>query len=192
MASGTKILLAVTGATGMLYVPAFLKLAAEQQVEIHGIISEAGKKVLQFELGKKAEDLEHVSRWYAHDDFAAAPASGSSLFDGMVVLPCTAGTMGSIACGVSHNLIHRAADVCLKERRPLLLAVRETPLNRIHLHNMLQLHDAGAIICPPLPTFYNRPADFAEMAGNYAGRVCELMGIENTAMERWEGMPNAE
>ncbi|WP_232363827.1 UbiX family flavin prenyltransferase [Desulfogranum japonicum] len=182
-----RILLAVTGATGMLYVPSFLKLAAENQVEVHGIISEAGKKVLQFELDKHAEELEGVNHWYACNDFTAAPASGSARFDGMVVLPCTVGTLGAIAGGVSYNLIHRAADVCLKERRTLLLAVRETPLNRIHLQNMLQLHDAGAIICPPLPTFYNRPADFAEMARNYAGRICDLMGIENLGVKRWEG-----
>ncbi len=188
MAATKKVLLAITGATGMLYVPAFLELSVQSQVEIHGIISQPGEMVLAFELGMSPQQLPHVSRWYAWDDFSAAPASGSAAYDGMVVLPCTVGTLGCIAAGVSNTLIHRAADVCLKERRPLLLAVRETPLNRIHLQNMLTLHDAGAIICPPMPAFYHRPADCNALARHYAGRLCDLLGIVNMDAQRWVGM----
>ena len=147
MAGCQRIILGVTGATGMLYVPALLRLLAEQDVVVHGILSEAGRKVLQIELGLEPDQLPHVSQWFASDDFTAPPASGSALYDAMVVLPCTMGSLAAIANGYCGNLLHRCADVTLKEGRPLLLAVRETPLNRTHLKNMLAAHEAGAIIC---------------------------------------------
>jgi 4-hydroxy-3-polyprenylbenzoate decarboxylase len=105
----------------------------------------------------------------------------------MVILPCTTGTLGAIAGGYSGNLIHRAADVSLKERRPLVLAVRETPLNRTHLTNMLALLDAGAVICPPMPSFYLRPADFEAMARQFAGRICDQIGLHVPGLPRWGG-----
>ncbi|ADW17945.1 3-octaprenyl-4-hydroxybenzoate carboxy-lyase [Desulfobulbus propionicus DSM 2032] len=190
MAGCRRLILAITGASGMLYVPALLQLLAEQQVEVHGIISESGRKVLRFELGWTPEQLPLVSRWFASDDFAAPPASGSALYDAMVVLPCTVGSLAAIAGGYCGNLVHRAADVTLKERRPLLLAVRETPLNRTHLTNMLAAHDAGAILCPPMPSFYTHPKDMDEMARNYAARLCDLLGIAVPAatMSRWQGI----
>ncbi|MCI5224239.1 MAG: UbiX family flavin prenyltransferase, partial [Candidatus Electrothrix sp. AR4] len=132
-------------------------------------------------------DLPAISRWFAADDFTAPAASGSALYDAMVLLPCTVGTMGAIAGGYSGNLIHRAADVSLKERRPLILAVRETPLNRTHLKNMLALHDAGATICPPMPSFYLRPADLQTMARQFAGRICDLIGLHLENLPRWQG-----
>lgn len=138
----------------MLYVTALLDLLADQDVEVDAIISDSGKKVLRLEQDMAPDDLPGVSRWFASGDFTAPPASGSARYDAMIILPCTVGTLGAIAAGFSGNLIHRAADVTLKERRPLILAVRETPLNRTHLNNMLTLHDAGATICPPMPSFY--------------------------------------
>jgi 4-hydroxy-3-polyprenylbenzoate decarboxylase len=105
----------------------------------------------------------------------------------MIVLPCTMGSLGSIANGIAKNLIHRAADVMLKEKKPLLLAVRETPLNRIHLENLLKVHDAGATVCPPMPSFYHHPAGLEEMATFFAGRLAELVGIEITGLKRWHG-----
>jgi 4-hydroxy-3-polyprenylbenzoate decarboxylase len=98
------------------------------------------------------------------------------------------GSLGAIANGVAKNLIHRAADVMLKEKKPLLLAVRETPLNRIHLENMLKVQTAGAIICPPMPSFYHHPESIEEMAGFFAGRVADLLGIEVSGMKRWQGI----
>lgn len=187
MAGNQKILLAVTGATGMLYVSEFLGLLAEQQVEVHGIISTSGIQVLHLEAGLEFEQLPGVKRWFALDDFAAPAASGSSRYDAMVVLPCTTGTLGAIAGGYSGNLIHRAADVTLKERRPLVLAVRETPLNRTHLGNMLTVQEAGAIICPPMPAFYLRPKTLQEMARHFAARVCDQIGVE-VDVPRWEGV----
>ena len=183
-----RIILAITGATGMLYVSAFLHLLAGQNIEVDAIISNCGKKVLKLEKDLRYQDLPGIRRWYAVDDFTAPVASGSSCYDAMVILPCTTGTLGAIAGGYSGNLIHRAADVSLKERRPLILAVRETPLNRTHLTNMLALLDAGAVICPPMPSFYLRPADLEAMAGQFAGRICDQIGLRVPDLPRWHGV----
>ncbi|XOF33111.1 MAG: UbiX family flavin prenyltransferase [Candidatus Electrothrix sp. YB6] len=183
-----RIILAITGATGMLYVTALQELLAEQDTEVHAVISDSGRKVLRLEQNMAPEDLSGVSRWFAADDFTAPAASGSARYDAMIILPCTAGTLGALAGGYSGNLIHRAADVSLKERRPLVLAVRETPLNRIHLSNMLALHDAGAIICPPMPSFYLHPADLREMARQFASRICDLIGLPLDGLPRWQGL----
>ncbi len=183
-----RIILAITGATGMLYVTALLDLLADQNVAVDAIISAAGSKVLGLEQDMVPEDLPNINRWFAADDFTAPPASGSARYDAMIILPCTVGTLGAVASGFSGNLIHRAADVTLKERRPLLLAVRETPLNRTHLNNMLALHDAGAIICPPMPSFYLHPADLATMARQFAGRICDQIGLHLQELPRWQGI----
>ena len=183
-----RIILAITGASGMLYVTAFLELLGKQGVEVDAIISNCGRKVLKLEKRMQPEDLPAVSRWFAVDDFTAPVASGSSCYDAMVILPCTTGTMGAIAGGYSGNLIHRAADVSLKERRPLILAVRETPLNRTHLTNMLALLDAGAVICPPMPSFYLLPVDLDTMARQFAGRICDQIGLHVPDFPRWHGV----
>jgi 4-hydroxy-3-polyprenylbenzoate decarboxylase len=182
------IVLGITGASGMIYVTALLDLLAGQDVDIHAIISDSGRKVLRLEQNIAPEELPTVTRWFAADDFTAPPASGSACYDAMLVLPCTVGTLAAIAAGCSANLIHRAADVMLKERRPLILSVRETPLNRTHLRNMLTAHDAGAIICPPMPSFYLHPADLNAMARQFAGRLCDLLGITVDGLQRWEGV----
>ncbi|MCI5210850.1 MAG: UbiX family flavin prenyltransferase [Candidatus Electrothrix sp. ATG2] len=183
-----RLILAITGATGMLYVTALLDLLADQDVEVDAIISDSGKKVLRLEQDMAPDDLPGVSRWFASGDFTAPPASGSARYDAMIILPCTVGTLGAIAAGFSGNLIHRAADVTLKERRPLILAVRETPLNRTHLNNMLTLHDAGATICPPMPSFYLHPPDLQAMACQFAGRICDQIGLHIAGMPRWQGV----
>lgn len=185
-----RVLLGITGATGMLYVPPMLRLLADQGIEIHGIVSDAGAKVLQYELGLSSQQLEHVAQWFPINDIAAPPASGSALYDAMVVLPCTMGSLAAIANGYCGNLLHRSADVTLKERRPLLLAVRETPLNRTHLKNMLAAHDAGAILCPPMPSFYTNPKTLLDIAEGFASRICDLLGIMNASedVKRWQGI----
>jgi len=184
-----KIILAITGASGSLYIVQFLKLMQQADVEIHAIISDAGRLVLQHELGLTPDDLlQYDVTWHAADDFAAPMSSGSSRFDAMVVLPCTMGSLGAIANGIAKNLIHRAADVMLKEKKPLLLAVRETPFNRIHLENMIKVHDAGATLCPPMPSFYHHPESLEEMASFFAGRLADLIGIEVAGLKRWQGM----
>lgn len=184
-----KIILAITGASGSLYAVQFLKIMHHAGVEVHALISNAGRLVLQHELGLSPDDLQiYGAQWHAVDDFAAPMSSGSSRFDAMVVLPCTMGSLGAIANGVAKNLIHRAADVILKEKKPLLLAVRETPLNRIHLENMLKVHDAGAILCPPMPSFYHHPGSLEEMAAFFSGRLADLVGIEVEGLKRWQGL----
>jgi 4-hydroxy-3-polyprenylbenzoate decarboxylase len=185
MKPAERIILAITGATGMLYLEQLLNILGEQGVTVHAVISAAGRQVLQLELGKQPEDLPNIERWFACDEFTAPMASGSCRYDAMIILPCTTGTLGAIAAGYSGNLIHRAADVSLKERRPLILAVRETPFNRTHLTNMLRAQEAGAIIFPPMPSFYQKPATLAEMARNFAGRLCDQINIPVPGMKRW-------
>ena len=180
-----KLLLGITGASGMLYVKALLNELDGTGVVVHGICSAAGKKVLATEQGVTFDQLPLVSHWYDEDDFAAAPASGSSDFRAMIILPCTMGTLGAVAGGLSMNLIHRSADVMLKERRQLILAVRETPLNRTHLNNMLKVHDAGAVICPPMPGYYLKPETLEEAAQTWAWKVGDLLGIRMAGRKRW-------
>lgn len=181
-----KIIAGITGATGMIFVKAFLKLCRDQdELEVHGICSDAGHDVLRAELGCDADKLDGVNRWFSADDFFAPPASGSSDYQAMVVLPCSMGTLGAISYGLSINLIHRAADVLLKEKKKVVLAVRETPLNRNHLENMLRAHDAGAVICPPLPSFYFKPKTLEEAATSFGWRVMDQIGIEVAGRKRW-------
>ena len=180
-----KILIAITGASGMLYLDAFLAEMAGLDVEVHGICSAAGRQVLELEQGRAPESLPIVSRWFAEKDFAAPPSSGSSGYQAMVVLPCSMGSLAAIAQGLSANLIHRSADVMLKERKTLVLVVRETPFNRTHLTNMLAVHDAGGIICPPLPSLYFKPATLAEAAQTFAWRLADQIGLDIPGRKRW-------
>ena len=180
------IIVAVTGASGMLYLKAFLQQCEQHDdLVIHGICSESGRNVLRMEEGIEHTAFTSVSRWFGINDFTAPPASGSSDYLGMVVLPCSMGTLAAIANGLSINLIHRSADVTLKERRKLILCVRETPLNRTHLKNMLKAHDAGAVICPPMPSFYFRPENLEEAAQSYSWRVMDQLGFEPKGRRRW-------
>lgn len=185
--SQDRLLLAITGASGMLYVRVLLEELVSAGITVHGICSTSGRKVLAMEEGLELKMLPQISRWFDEGDFTAPPASGSSDYRAMVILPCTMGSLGAIAGGLSLNLIHRAADVMLKERRPLLLGVRETPLNRTHLRNMLEVTEAGGIVCPPMPGYYLKPRTLDEAARTYAWRICDLLGIEMKGRERWEG-----
>lgn len=180
-----KVLVAITGASGMLFLPPFLKLLSREGILVHGICSDAGREVLTHEAGLAPEELSEVTVWHAVHDLTAPPASGSCGYDGMVVLPCSMGTLAAIANGLSINLIHRAADVLLKERKKLILAVRETPFNRTHLQNMLRAHDAGAIVCPPMPGFYLKPKTLAEAAETFAWRLADQMGLAISDRRRW-------
>ncbi|TKB11238.1 UbiX family flavin prenyltransferase [Desulforhopalus sp. IMCC35007] len=180
-----KILIGITGASGMLFLRSFLQCLAETEVTVHGVCSSSGENVLKMEQGLTPQQLPLVSKWYDVDDLAASPASGSSDYTSMVVLPCTMGSLASIAGGMSINLIHRAADVMLKERKRLVLAVRETPLNRTHLLNMLAVHDAGATLCPTMPSYYLKPTTLEEAAKTYAWRLADQLGIDIPNRRRW-------
>lgn len=183
-----RIILGITGASGSLYALEFLRIMADLKVEVHLVVSKAAEQVLELELGAVSEELSSLGgRRYAIDDFTAPMASGSAVYAGMAILPCSMGTLAAVAGGLSGNLIHRAADVTLKERRPLVLAVRETPLNRTHLRNMLQAHEAGATICPAMPGFYHGPRSLEELARAFAGRVAEQLGFTVAGLPRWGG-----
>lgn len=182
-----KILVAVTGASAMLFLQSFLEVLAGEDVLVHGICSDSGAKVLDLECGIRPGELPAVSRWYSCRDFAAAPASGSAGYEAMVVIPCSMGTLAAIAAGISNTLVHRAADVILKEGRKLILVPRETPLNRTHLKNMLAAHDAGAQICPPHPGFYLLPKDLKEAAMTFSWRLGDQLGLVMKGRRRWGG-----
>jgi 4-hydroxy-3-polyprenylbenzoate decarboxylase len=184
---GRRLVVAVTGASGMLYArELFAYLKTRPDLEVHAVCSNAGEQVLRLELGLTFEELAGPRAIiHAVDDFTAPLASGSFRVRAMVVIPCTMGTLGAIAQGVPRNLIHRAAEVNLKERRPLILVVRETPLSLIHLGNMTRAAQAGATIFPAMPGFYQRPETLEDMARNFAGRVLDHLGLEHDLTRRW-------
>ncbi len=182
-----RLVVAVTGASGMIYAKElFAYLATRSDLLVHAVASDAGEQVLRLELGLELADLVG-SRTIVHasSNFAAPMASGSFQARGMVVIPCTMGTLGAIAQGQSRNLVHRAAEVMLKEKRPLILVVRETPLSLIHMRNMLAAAEAGATIFPAMPGYYQRPQTLTELARNFVGRILDHLGIEHDLSKRW-------
>ncbi|MGQ9499830.1 MAG: UbiX family flavin prenyltransferase [Dissulfurimicrobium sp.] len=183
------VLLAVTGASGAIYSLKFMEIMKDLGQEVHLIISKAGVEVIRLELGDEGYDIlkDMANALYQEDDLAARPASGGTKWHAMVILPCTMGTLASVAHGISRNLIHRAADCFLKEGRTLVLAPRETPFNRTHLRNMLLAAESGAVIYPAMPSFYHKPADLDEMASFFAGRIAEFLGFEVKDLKRWKG-----
>lgn len=184
MAEKQKIVVAVTGASGSIYAKRlFTHLAAMPNVEVGAVFSTNARKVWKLELG---EDINLPFKVYDAMDFFAPFASGSAKFTQMVIAPCSMGTMGRIAHGISDDLISRAADVILKERRKLILITRDTPLNLIHLKNMVKLTQAGAIIMPAAPSFYSNPKDFDQLADTVVHRALDLMGLEVDGY-RWGG-----
>lgn len=181
-----KIAIAVTGASGSIYVKVlFDKLTKLKEQELGIVMSDNAKTVWQHELGND-KYKEYNFRFYDKHDFRAPFASGSAGFDTMIICPCSMGTLGRIASGVSNDLITRAADVILKERRKLILVVRESPYNLIHINNMKTVTEAGGIICPASPSFYSLPQTPEEIAGTVIDRVIDLAGFENNSY-RWGG-----
>jgi 4-hydroxy-3-polyprenylbenzoate decarboxylase len=185
-----RIVVALTGATGATYGVQLLKrLHATPGIESHLIISDAATLTLHQELGLQRRDVEALAHVvHRNRDIGASIASGSYQVDGMVVAPCSMKTLAAVAHGFSDNLVTRAADVILKERRRLVLMVRETPFNLAHLRNMTSVTEMGGIIFPPLPSFYHRPATIADMVEHTVDRVVDLLGIENSHAVRWGGM----
>jgi len=188
---GLRFTLAITGASGSAFGVAVLKrLAAHASVaQIALLLSVIGKRCLQDETGLSTKELTALPKVVLRDerDLGADIASGSYRLDGMVIVPCSAGALGRIAAGVSETLVSRAADVCLKERRPLVLCLRETPLNRIHLENMLRVHDAGAVVMPIMPGFYSNPKDLDDLFDTFALRVLDQLGLHEADARRWKG-----
>lgn len=164
------------------------KLRRRPEAEIHLILTRAGERTAWLETGKKAADLKALAdHSYPLEDIGCRLASGSYLTDAMVIAPCSVNTMSSIAHGISSNLLIRAADVTLKERRKLILLVRETPFHVGHLRTMVSLAEMGAIICPPIPGFYNSPQTIMDLVDHTVDRVMDLLGAPADDARRWEG-----
>lgn len=186
MESNKRIVVSVTGASGAIYakllLDAFVQL--KDQIDRVGVIlSDNAKYVWFHELGNK-DYTTYPFDFYDKNDFTAPFASGSAQYDHMVIVPCSMGTLGRIASGISNDLTCRAADVILKERRRLILVARETPLNLIHLENMSAITRAGGIICPAAPSFYSQPKTIEEAAGTVVSRIVDLIGLEQKSY-RW-------
>ncbi|GAB6038770.1 UbiX family flavin prenyltransferase [Fundidesulfovibrio butyratiphilus] len=183
-----RILLALTGASGMPYALSLARaLSAADGLELHLIFSHAAKRVLAVESDVQVEDLMRLAcETYDQTDLDSGPASGSWRHSGMVVCPCSMASLAAIASGLGSNLIHRAADVTLKEGRPLILVPRETPLNEIHLRNMLAAKRAGAVILPACPGFYARPKTVEDLADFIAARILDQLGVEHRLGKRWK------
>lgn len=181
-----KIVIAITGASGSIYAKLLLEKLQQLQhqiAEVAIVMSDNARQVWQFELDN--QDYQNLPyKFYDKNNFMAPFASGSARFDTMVVVPCSMGTLGRIAGGISDDLITRAADVILKERRKLILVARDTPFNLIHIRNMAAVTEAGGIICPAVPSFYNKPQTVEQVALTVVNRVIDLMGLENDSY-RW-------
>ena len=185
-----RIVVAITGATGAVYgVRLLQRLGACPGVETHLVVSDAAALTLHQEVGLQKRDVEALAHVvHRNREIGASIASGSFQTDGMVIAPCSMKTLAAVAHGLSDNLIARAADVFLKERRRLILMVRETPFNLAHLRNMTAVTEMGGIVFPPLPSFYNLPASIDEMVDHTVARVMDLLGVDNSLAPRWAGM----
>lgn len=182
-----EIIVAISGASGVQYGIRLLEALKKMKgVKTHLVMSDSAKKLIEIETDYSVKDIEKLAdHVYGDDDFTAPIASGSHRSKGMIVAPCSMKTLSSIAVGMSDTLISRAADVCLKEKRPLVLMVRETPLNLIHIENMERAARAGASILPASPAFYPKPESIDDIIDFMAGRALDLLGIEHTLYKRW-------
>jgi flavin prenyltransferase len=186
----SKVIIGISGASGAIYGWRLLeRLRSGGTVEVHLILTRSGEKTLFLETGKTAADARALSDFsYPLEDIGSRLASGSCRMDAMVVAPCSIHTMSAIAGGISSNLLIRAADVMLKERRKLILMVRETPFHVGHLRNMTALAEMGAIIAPPIPGFYHDPQTVMDIVDHSVDRVLDLMGIADPEVRRWDGV----
>jgi len=182
----SRIIVGITGATGTIFGVRLLKALRAHGAETHLIVSKWGAHTLAEETSYTLDQVRQLASYsYQAADQGAPVSSGSFLTSGMIVAPCSARTLAAIASGQGDNLIHRAADVVLKERRKLVLLVRETPLNEIHLENMLKLSRMGAIILPPVPAFYNHPQSLDDVVDHVVMRTLDQFGIHTNLTERW-------
>ncbi len=191
-----KIILGVTGASGTVIARQVLSDLLEVNIEIHLIISDWADQVATRETGISWDSWlrSQTGRIVLQDwnNMASPLASGSNFYDGMIIVPCSMGTLGGISAGISRNLIERAADVSLKERRPLVLVPREAPFNRIHLSNMLNLTDAGAVILPPIPSFYHKPASMEDLLAQISARILKSLNIRSENLKPWAEVSPSE
>jgi 4-hydroxy-3-polyprenylbenzoate decarboxylase len=194
------ITIGVTGASGAIYAQTILRLLdADSRVShVYLVTTEAGLRLISTELDLVTADTKNLPslltgtpakkiEYLQNKDIGATIASGSAVVDGMAVIPCSAGALGAIASGIANDLLSRAADVCLKEHRPLVLCLRETPLNRIHLENMVRVHDGGATVMPAMPAFYYGPKKIDDLVEQFAHRVLAQLGLPQEKQYRWKG-----
>lgn len=183
------LIIGITGATGVIYGIRLLEvLSSMKDIETHLIISEAGETTIKFETNWAIEDVRKLASYtYDIKDIAARISSGSFRTDGMIVVPCTVKTMSAIAYSYTDNLIIRAGDVTLKERRKLVLAIRETPLHLGHLRNMERLTEMGAMVMPPVPAFYHKPKTLDDIIDYTVGKILDVFGIKHELFKRWPG-----
>ena len=188
MADPKRLIVAITGATGAIYGVRVLQRLRAAGAETHLVISRWGARTLLHETTWSRQQVEALATaTYAPADMGAAISSGSFRTDGMIIAPCSAKTLAAIAHGYGDNLVHRAADVVLKERRRLVLAIREAPLSEIHLENMLKLARMGAVILPPMPAFYNHPKSVDDVVQHTVARILDQFGFEMPEAVRWTG-----
>ncbi|HEY5674771.1 MAG TPA: flavin prenyltransferase UbiX [Malonomonas sp.] len=194
-----NIVVGITGASGSIYGLRLIEELLRAQKQVSVLLSNAGRQVLSFETGlqlaekpqdcqrqlRNRFDADDELRYYAINDFFAPVASGSSAPDALVICPCSMGTVGRIAAGLSDSLLERVADVILKERRQLLLVPRETPFNQLHLENLLRLSQAGAQILPAMPAFYQKPQSVEDLVDFVVGKVLDSLGVEHQLFKRW-------
>jgi 4-hydroxy-3-polyprenylbenzoate decarboxylase len=197
---GRTITIGITGASGAIYARTVMRLldADSRVARVYLVVTDAGLRLLATELNIVAAEPKKLPalltgspakkvEFLPNKDIGANIASGSTPVDAMAIVPCSAGALGSITSGIANDLLSRAADVCLKERRPLVLCLRETPLNRIHLENMLRVHDAGATVMPAMPAFYYGPKSIDGMTEQFAYRVLAQLGLPQEKQYRWKG-----
>jgi len=188
-----RIIVGISGASGIIYGVRALELLRAAGVRTHLVVSKAAEMTLAYEMDMKAKDLRDLADdYHPMTDIGASISSGSFRTLGMLIAPCSIRTMSEIATGVTGSLMSRAADVVLKERRRLVLAVRETPLHTGHLRNMLQLSEMGAIIAPVVPAFYNRPESLDDIVNHSVGRMLDLFDIDSGVVKRWKAEQDAK
>lgn len=196
-----KYIVGITGASGSIYAKRLIEILLGLNHEVHLCMTNAAKLVLSCELGWDEEALNTEKEYlkeifsnnknlfvYEIDEIGSVIASGSFKTDGMVILPCSMGTLSKVANGCSGNILERAADVCIKEERKLIVVPREAPFSVIHLENMLKLKKAGAVIMPACPSFYHNPSSIDDLVDSLCSRILDLLGIEGTDEYRWEGL----
>lgn len=183
-----KIVVGISGGSGAIYGVSLLKALKELNIETHLVVSTMGEYVTNHECGVSLDDLKSMATYYHDNKNLAAPiSSGSFKVDKTIIVPCSMKTLASVANGISDNLLTRACDVTLKEQRKLILVPRETPLNQIHLENMLKLSRMGVTIFPPAPGFYNHPETLEDIVLNMTGRLLDMLDIDNNLIKRWKG-----
>lgn len=197
MTTAPRLIIAITGASGAIYGIRLLEALRELPVESHLVISRSAEMTIGYETSYKLRDVQQLAdKVHSFPDVGAAISSGSFRTDGMIIAPCSVRSMSEIATGVTSNLLTRAADVVLKERRKLVLMLRETPLHSGHLRNLLSLSEMGAIIAPPVPAFYHNPQTLDDIINQSVGRVLDIFELESPLVSRWgetgpDGSPHA-